>query len=91
MRDVDFSKWLKKEKEYSVKSTSDALSRCRRIERTFAVSLDKTLSSESGLERRRERVSNEAERLVGKDKNKLYTARGAHRLALKRYFEFLRA
>ena len=91
MKEADFSKWLKKEREYSHKSTSDALSRCRRIERIFGVSLDKKLSSESGFEGLRDRVSNESELLVGNGKRKLYTARGVHRLALKLYFEFLKA
>jgi hypothetical protein len=102
--DTSFSKWLTEKKGYSTKSASDAASRCRRIERTFALSLDKALSTETGFKKLRERISDEVARLMirngatvsekvtqlmMRNTDRVYAARGAHRLALKLYFEFL--
>lgn len=88
MKDAEFVEWLKKKKGYSGRSASDAASRCRRVSRVFKVSLDDALSKEEGFESLRQRVTKETSRLV-KSGGSEYSARGAHRLALKLYFEFL--
>jgi hypothetical protein len=58
--DAEFQRWLVSEKGLGEKSARDVLSRCRRIERTFAVSLDTIVQSRKAVEELSERLSSES-------------------------------
>lgn len=45
-REDDFREWLIKETKYSGRSTSDVISRCKRVEKILNVNLAHTLRSE---------------------------------------------
>lgn len=45
MLDDNFAKWLQTEKNMGVKSARDVISRCRRIQLVFKISLDKEVKN----------------------------------------------
>lgn len=66
----------------------DMVSRCSRVEKIFNISLGAALRSTRGYEELRERISDRIDAFIRKP-SRVYTARAVHRLAIKRYFEFL--
>ena len=90
-REAEFAKYLKVRRRYSLRSASDARSRCKRIEKVFHVSLDTLSSSDGEYEGLLGRITSEVHKISKGSTSAQYAARGAHRLAVKLYYEFLNA
>jgi len=87
MQTEQFRLWLVQHKRYSPRVRSDALSRCRRVERALLLSLDQSVKSQGELENVIQRIREEILIEASDKSRKEGQASLFH--AVKRYHEFL--
>jgi hypothetical protein len=87
MIDRNFQNWLENSKELAPKSARDVLSRCRRIERTFEISLAETIKTKEDANLLCERLGKESSSLFAPTTNKVY-ATAVLRRAVNLYSEY---
>lgn len=85
--DNQFKNWLVETKGFGKKSAGDVLSRCRRIEKTFGVSLDKIIHLESEVRNLHQRLQEESGSYLKPDTNPVYGVSVVRR-ALSLYTEY---
>ena len=83
-----FREWLISKKAYSHRPARDMLSRCKRVERIFSISLDETIKTEKSLDERLHRLKNDADSYLKVGANHI-TSVGILRTAVRLYHEYL--
>lgn len=82
-----FKKWLMR-KGLKDTTSSDVISRCKRVERTFGISLDKELSTIGKTETLINKLKKESSRYLRPSTNKIFAV-GVLCSAVKHYREYL--
>ena len=84
----NFREWLIRKKAYSPRPARDMLSRCKRVERIFNISLDKSIKTEKNLDELLHRLKNDADSYLKAGVNRI-TSVGILRTAVRLYHEYL--
>ena len=84
----NFREWLIRNKAYSPRPARDMLSRCKRVERIFDISLDKSIKTEKNLDELLYKLKNDADSYLKTGANHT-TSVGILRTAVRLYHEYL--
>ena len=84
----NFREWLICNKAYKPRPARDMLSRCKRVERIFNISLDKSIETQKNLEELLHRLKNDADSYLRVGANHT-TSVGILRTAVRLYHEYL--
>ena len=84
----NFREWLIRKKAYSPRPARDMFSRCKRVERIFNISLDKSIKTEKNLDELLHRLKNDADSYLKAGVNHI-TSVGILRTAVRLYHEYL--
>ena len=88
LKEVEFRSWLLTVYELQPKSACDVLSRCRRIERDFDISLDDTLRTHEGFSSLILKIKDSYTPELTSSKSKPYSITGTLIRACRLYCEF---
>ncbi len=87
MDTVGLQDWLINKKEFQKKSARDVISRCKRVERIFDISLDTTLKSQADVNELIDRLRAESSSYLAPEVKKVYAV-SVLRRAVKLYAEY---
>ena len=88
MDELKLGNWLKAKKRLQHKSARDVISRCRRVEREFGISLVQTIKTQGDVDKLIERLDKESASLFASGTKTVFAA-GVIRRALRLFGEFV--